>query len=240
MTRTRDERKREIPGRRRALLGTVRDGFAPRSWWASAGGAILLPLLVAGCQSSEVSPEEIQLHTVSSEEVAPVTTTPGEGIPVAYQLAVVAHLNQPEILVRVGGQLDYSQRHQWAEPLSDGLERLVRMRLGSVPGVSQIQPAGLESGDLARLKVTVRVDRFEGETLPDDLHRAVVDAGWRITRLDNTSAPALASGVFVREDDSWDGKDYERLKLLLRDLASDLAAAVAGSLEEAVKTVSED
>lgn len=201
---------------------------------------ILWALLLAGCQTPAVSPEEIQLHTVSSEAVAPVTTAVGQGVPVAYQLAVVEHLNKPEMLVRIGPELDYSQRHQWAEPLSDGLERLVRIRLGSVPGVSRVLGTGLESGDPPPLKVMVRVDRCEGEILPDDLCRAVVDAGWRIERLDHPSAPVLASGVFVREDDSWDGKDYERLKLLLRDLASDLADAVAGSLEEAVKPFDDD
>lgn len=198
-------------------------------------GSILLVLMLAGCQNPEVSPDEIQLHTVSSETVAPVTSVVGQGVPVAYQLAVVEHLNKPEMLVVVGSQPTWSERHQWAEPLSDGLERLVRIRLGSVPGVSRVIGGGRESGTPPRVRVTVRVDRCEGEILPDNLCRAVVDAGWRITSLDDPSAPALASGIFVREDDTWDGKDYERLKLLLRDLASDLADAVAGSLEEAVK-----
>jgi uncharacterized lipoprotein YmbA len=196
--------------------------------------------LLGGCQSPTVSPEEIQLHTVSSETVAPVTTVAGQGVPVAYQLAVVEHLNKPELLVRIGPKLDYSDRHQWAEPLSEGLERLVRIRLSSVPGVSRVLGAGRESGDDPPLRVMVRVDRFEGEKLPDGLNRAVVDAGWRIVRLDQPSAPVLASGVFVREDDTWDGKDYERLKHLLRDLASDLAEAVAGSLEQAVEPFQKD
>jgi len=229
MTRWPGERKREI----------TRSGRGD-SWWArmfdgagrSGLGACILALW--GC-ANPVSPEEIQLHAVSSEAVVSVTMTSGEGLPVAFQISVSETLDQPEMVVReVGTGLWYSPRNQWSEPLKDDLGRLFRTRLASAPEVSRILSPELESDVSPVLLVTVRVDRFEGERLPGGTGRGVVDATWRISRPDDRSGPALSSGLFVREADSWDGEDFEALKHLLQQLAADLADAVAKSLGESL------
>ena len=48
--------------------------------------------------------------------------------------------------------------------------------------------------------------------------------------------PVLSSGLFVRENESWDGEDFEVLKQLLQQLAGDMADAVAESLEASIAT----
>jgi uncharacterized lipoprotein YmbA len=192
----------------------------------------------SGCTTPPVSPEEVQLHTVSSESVASITTSPGEGVPVALRLSVSEYLDQPELVVREGeAGLRYSPRNQWAEPLTDGLVRLLRNRLTREPGISRVLPMGIESDRTPVLLVAVRVDRFEGETLAGGMNRAVIDASWRIVRPDDRRGPALSSGLFVREAESWDGKDYELLKNLLKQLAADLADTVAVSLAGSVETL---
>ena len=189
--------------------------------------------MAAGCAST-VSSEEVQLHTVSSESVVSPATGPREGMAVTFRLAVAEHLDRPEIAVRSGAGLRYSERNQWAEPLEDGLDRLLRSRLVGAGGVSRVLPPEGGSGLLPELIVTVAVDRFEGETSPQGKGRALVDAGWRVARADDPYAPTLASGVYAREAEPWDGEDFERLRQLLTELADDLAEAVATSVSEAV------
>jgi len=170
--------------------------------------------------------------------VASITTSPGEGVPVALRLFVSEYLDQPALVVREAGSgLQYSPRNQWAEPLTDGFERLLRNRLAEEPGISRVLPLGLESDQMPVLLVTVLVNRFEGETLSGGMNRAVIDASWRIVPVDDQTGPALSSGLYVREAESWDGKDYELLKNLLKQLANDLAGTVAGSLAQSVETL---
>jgi hypothetical protein len=85
--------------------------------------------------------------------------------------------------------------------------------------------------------VSVHLDRFEGETLTGGLNRAVIDASWRIVTTNDEAGPALSSGLFVREDESWDGRDFELLRHLLKQLAADLAGTVASSLTETAETL---
>ena len=191
-----------------------------------------------GCASAPVSSEEIQLHTVSSESVAPVAASNGEGVPIALRLAVSEYLDQPELVVReADASLHLSPRNQWAEPLEIGFERLLRNRLAEEPGISRVLPLGVESDRSPVLLVIVFVDRFEGEKLTGGMNRAVIDASWRIVRSVEQPGPALSSGLFAREAESWDGKDYEMLKNLLKQLAGDLADTVAGSLARSVETL---
>ena len=191
-----------------------------------------------GCATPPVNPEEVQLHTVSSESVASITTSPGQGVPVTLRFSVSEYLDQPEMVVReVGSGLRYSPRNQWAEPLTDGFERLLRNRLAEEPGISRVLSPGLESDRMPVLLVTVHLDRFEGETLTGGMHRAVIDASWRIVRSADQTGPALSSGLFAREAESWDGKDYELLKNLLKQLAADLAGTVAGSLAQSAEAL---
>ncbi|MEZ5275420.1 MAG: ABC-type transport auxiliary lipoprotein family protein [Opitutaceae bacterium] len=190
-----------------------------------------LAAMISGC-TTPVAPEEIQLHTVSSESVGPVTLAAGAGVPITFQLAVEEHLDRPELAVRSGAQIQYSERNQWAEPLEDGLGRLLRTRLAATPGVSRIVASGGAPGSPPRVAVTVVVDRFEGDVSLGGPGRAVVDAGWRIAPYGQPSASALASGIYVREAEGWDGRDYERLKIMLTELADDLADAVATSVSE--------
>jgi uncharacterized lipoprotein YmbA len=170
--------------------------------------------------------------------VASITTSPGEGVPVALRLAVSEYLDQPELVVReADASLRYSPRNQWAEPLESGFERLLRSRLAEEPGISRVLPFGVESDRLPVLLVIVFIDRFEGETLTGDMNRAVIDASWRIVRSADQTGPALSSGLFAREAESWDGEDYELLKNLLKQLAGDLADTVARSLAQSVETL---
>lgn len=233
MTRWRGERKREIapfPSKPRGRSGLV-----------AGSGCLVLGIGLfglIGCATPPVSSEEIQLHTVSSESVAPVAASTGEGIPISLRLAVSEYLDQPELVVReADASLSTSPRNQWAEPLEIGFERLLRNRLAEEPGISRVLPLGVESDRLPELLVMVFVDRFEGETLTGDMNRAVIDASWRIVRSADQTGPALSSGLFAREAESWDGKDYELLKNLLRQLAGDLADTVAKSLAQSVETL---
>ena len=175
---------------------------------------------------------------MSSESVAPVAASTGEGVPITLRLGVSEYLDQPELVVReADASLRTSPRNQWAEPLEVGFERLLRGRLAEEPGISRVLPFGVESDRSPVLLVIVFVDRIEGEMLTGGMNRAVIDASWRIVRSAEQTGPALSSGLFAREAESWDGKDYELLKNLLKQLAGDLADTVAGSLARSVETL---
>lgn len=189
---------------------------------------IALTLFIALSACGRSSPTSYYLL---EEESTPMTVTgvPKKTLRVA-QVETPAYLGRNNIISRVKGEsrVIVAQFHLWAEPVSNGVRRIIEESLTRPMldlGVYVLPGGTEEHGDYV---LVVDIQRLDGNF--DE--KAVLEARW--TLLDKNDQP-LERGIFADEKQV-DGASYNMLarteSQLLREfgdrLARDLAAALKG------------
>jgi uncharacterized lipoprotein YmbA len=172
--------------------------------------ALVPALLTSGCLWPGAKADPTQFFVL---EARPVAFPPMRERP-RVQLEPVelpAYLSNPRLAARTGAnRIDYAEFRRWAEPLSDGIARVVREDLAPVADV-EAAPALPKA---PRLKL--RVQAFEGLRSAGGI---LVKVSWRLE-------PG-ARGQFEAPSAAWDGKDYGLLAGLLSDVLGALAQQLA-------------
>lgn len=199
-----------------------------RAWILLAISGGLLP----GCLSPGRPFATHYILTADREELSAGDSRDAEDP--MYRLAlerieVPAYLQTEWIAVRVGdNEITFDEERRWAEPLGDGVLRLVREGLQRSPKVAAVEVPPFRSGRSVDYRVRVRLLSFEGETEPDGGSAVRVEARWRLTSPEGRSR---RGGRFAARD-SWDGETYGELASQLSRSLLDLCADIEKSLGE--------
>ncbi len=161
--------------------------------------------------------------------------TPREPLPGAARLTTgvfaeavgtPAYLDDPRIAVRRGeNRLDYSDRHQWAEPLRESVSRVLRDNLEALLGSGTVYPLSRRrpAGDV--IDVQVSLSRFE--LASDQVARLVAE--WRLVRTQDGAV--LATGhTDTRRPYPDNPSDLTPAVTALSDTLADLSREIAARL----------
>ena len=128
------------------------------------------------------------------------------------------------VMVRGGNQVAYAGSARWAEPLDQGVARMVAEGLNRVARVQATSfTPGSPPGDYA-YSVEIQLQRFEGT----DTGEVVLAARYRV--FTGSGTEPIASRSFEVRRSGWHPRDYAGLARLLSEELMDLSRTVSRSL----------
>lgn len=135
----------------------------------------LVGVLVAGCSFRSAPPKTYVLPAASG--VAP-TAGVGRGPAVGVGPVVVpVYLDRPAIVARAGGdEVRLSAEHHWAEPLKDGVARVIAENLTTMVPTEAVAMFPWRAPWTAKYRVTMEILRFDGPLGGP----VVLNARWRL------------------------------------------------------------
>jgi len=182
---------------------------------------MLLTIILSGCGS----PKEY-LYTLSSS-----TTSDSTGaLPTSVRPSIAVGpitlpevVDRPQMVVRVGpNQVTLVEQHRWAEPLRNGIARVVAEDLAHLLGTRQVVTSYQNGSQTADYQVILDIQRFESA-----LALAVtIDALWMVRRVPD-GQPRTGRSL-VRESTGGEGYDalVEAHNRALATVSRDIAEAV--------------
>ena len=181
---------------------------------------LLLGVLPASCSLRGAPPRTYVLAPLS----APVATSPRPGPVVGVgPVTLAAYLDQRSIVVRQGGgEVLLSPAHQWAEPLKDGVARVIAENLALMVPTDAVALFPWRSPRTVTYRVTVEILRFDGP-----LGGAVaLHAQWRL--LDGGGKELVRQAVILEEApaDATYAAFVASQNRLLAAVSRDVAAAI--------------
>jgi uncharacterized protein len=141
------------------------------------------------------------------------------------RVAVPAYLVRNSlVMVRAGNQVAYASSARWAEPLDQGIARMVAEGLNRVAHVqaTSFTPAA-PPGDYV-YSVEMQLQRFEGT----DTGEVILTARYQVFPASGTEP--IASRTFEARRAGWQPGDYAGLARLLSEELMDLSRTIARSL----------
>ena len=145
---------------------------------------------------------------------------------------VANYLRNQGIAVRDGtSEIDFDLFHQWAEPLSDGIRRVLAEDLQMMPGIRSVLTD--QSGSAGQPVYTISIDVLTCEGLRTKSQgSAIFKAEWAVTRSGSTQT-TIAHGIFQPPPQVWHSGDYtglaNELSHTLNEFARVLACAISGT-----------
>ena len=140
-----------------------------------------------------------------------------------------AYLRSRAIVVRTGAnEVQLADFDRWAEPLEQGIARVVQETLRSARNVESVTADSHRAGPLD-WEVTIRILACEGVRAPGAECSVRFTAAWE-TRAAGNEAPPAKRGVFAWPPAAWNGQDYGQLAGRLSQAAADLGQALAATL----------
>ena len=183
--------------------------------------ALVATLLLIACAGASTPRTHYLLRTDVPEQTLRVDPPVRVGL---RKLVVAPYLDQPGLVVETEPrQVRPARHHLWAEPLDEGLRRVLRAEISKALGYDVSSDAA-EAGQWD-YSVDVRVERLHG----DMSGRALLVASWRIAR--GPGAKPAAAFRFARSA-ALPREGYAGLVEAQIDLARQLSLAIAGSLGE--------
>ena len=132
-----------------------------------------------------------------------------------------AYLQTKLMVVRTGtNEIHFAEFDRWAEPLDEGISRVVKEALSSAANVDSIA-LNSHGEDTLDYEVTIRVLACEGVRGQSGTGLIRLVMSWEIKSV-GTNATVNKRGGFTAAPAAWDGKDYGQLAL---QLSKDIAAA---------------
>ncbi len=196
---------------------------------------MLIVLGVSGCVSVSPPPKSYLLSVPSpaspllsmAAPASPAMTTPvvvGVG-----PISIPAYLDRSSIVARTGdvGEVELSDEHRWAEPLRDGIARILAGNLSGMIPTDAVAIFPWRTPWTVQYRVTVDILRFDGA-----LGRsAVLDARWRL--LDGAGKELTRRPVHLEETcaDATYGALVSAHDRLLASLSRDIAAEIRSRVQ---------
>ena len=184
---------------------------------------LLWVLLLFGCTTATPAVHTHYLmRTAAPDRAEPVSSPSQVGI---RGLTVAPYLDRPGLALETApNQVRSARYHEWAEPLPEGLRRLLRAELSRELGSDVDDDATRATRWTYAIDLTV--DRFHGTASGD----ALLVASWRIERV--ASGDEVAHHRFARRR-PLARPGYAALAEAQITLAQELASAIAASLDAA-------
>lgn len=140
-----------------------------------------------------------------------------------------AYLRSKAIVARIGqNELRFADYDRWAEPLDQGISRVLKETLGSARNVESV---ALNSRGEAALdyEVLVRVQACEGVRAGTGGTSVHFAATWELRSLEEHPMTTVR-GRFTPDPVAWDGSDYGQLAARLGEAIAGLGRIIAASL----------
>jgi uncharacterized lipoprotein YmbA len=142
------------------------------------------------------------------------------------------YLQTKLMVVRTGAnEIHFAEFDRWAEPLDEGIARMLKAALGSTGRVESVG-SNLNGGGPLDYEVNVRVRACEGvlgESGKDGNGSIRLVMAWEIQPT-GTNETTIKRGGFTAAPAAWDGKDYGQLALQLSQAIARAGAALAQDL----------
>ncbi len=191
-----------------------------------AGGCGDLGTIIPPAQADPTRYFLLAPRQAAAEEAVPA--------PVAGRLRVglrrvelAAYLKTRSIVVGSGpNEIAIEDFQRWAEPLGDGVSRIVRARLLASPAVASVEPQPFAFDADRDCDVSIVIRHCEGMAEPGGRSFARFAAEYEIV----SPGPAprtIARGTFYAPEAPWDGRDYAQLAEMLYYSAASLGRVIA-------------
>lgn len=198
------------------------------------GPALVLPLL-AGCSSFfEAKPDTTRFFLLSapSATVAPAgevarTTTVG-----LCRVELPAYLRSPAVVVRPGGtEVKHAPSVRWAEPLDQGIARVLGEVIQAQPGVRSVVIYPAPQAATPAYEICVRVIACEG-VVGAAGRQARFAATWEIrsTAATAVATAPVAAGTFESAPAAWSEGDDAALTATLGEAVAALGRELSAAL----------
>lgn len=198
-------------------------------------GAALGLAVLAGCNLPTAQPDPTRFYLLSAPGTAPAAAAVADGARAATlglcRIELPAYLRSPAVVLRPGGTEVVRVRDaRWAEPLEQGIARLLRETLPTQPGVRAVVAYPAPQAALPQYEVSVRVLACEGIAGPEG-RRARFAAAWEIrATAAGAGAAPVATGVFESATAEWPEGDYAALTAKLGEAVAALGRELAAAL----------
>lgn len=198
--------------------------------WLPLTGLLLTAL--AGCSViPEAQPDPTRYYVLTGTGLNASDLSVHEGKLVLGLKAVQLspYLDKSCVVVRRGeNQLVYDDYMRWAEPLADGITRVLRDQLLASPEVDRVLTHPFPFDQKRDYDIALNIVRCEGVR---EEGRALV----RFVVVLEITTPGgngrvVVRKVFAAPDRAWDGRDYAALVQTLSDDVNALSAEVVASL----------
>ena len=142
---------------------------------------------------------------------------------------VPAYLRTRFMVVRTGtNELEFAEFDRWAEPLDQGIGRVMQATLHSTGNVASLVLNSHGEGPLD-FETVIRIQACEGVRLESGSGAIALALSWE-TRSLGTNATVVRFGEFKAPPAVWDGKDYGQLALRLSEAVAEASRAWAADL----------
>ncbi|MHC4591521.1 MAG: PqiC family protein [Planctomycetota bacterium] len=196
-----------------------------RNFLRSLGLSLTLSVLAvaAGCARTQPSRFFVLSPLAASTTDAEGPSEGGLAIGVG-PIELPGHLDRPQIVTRTSdNELQLAEFHRWAEPLGDGITRVLADDLSVLLPSEHVAVFPWSVAARADYRVVVDIVRFDGQLG----ERAFLEARWTILREEGEGALLRRKSSFEAPTD---GEGYEALvaahSRTLGDLAREMAAAL--------------
>ncbi|MHC4591918.1 MAG: PqiC family protein [Planctomycetota bacterium] len=195
----------------------------PRSLGLSLALGVLA--VAAGCARTQPSRFFMLSPLAASTEAAEGPSDGGLAIGVG-PVELPGHLDRPEIVTRTSdNELQLAEFHRWAEPLGDGITRVLADDLSILLPSDHVAVFPWSVATAVDYRVVVDIARFDGQLS----ERALLEARWTIVGEEGKKALVRGKSSF---EVPTDGKGYEALVAAHSQTLADLAREMAVALRD--------
>lgn len=203
------------------------------SMTSSLLAAALAAAVGGGCLNLKPQPDSTRFYVLAGPDVeaAPPASNPAEGVPLFIgRVEIPEYLQTPAFALRVDEtEIHFSKDHHWAEPLREGVTRVLRDALAAETGPDRMHPAMFRRPGTAYVEVQVALTEFECRADGS----AGAAARWSLL-LQPGSQPLAAGDFRVRQSFVWEPNDYRPAVAALSRCLVDLSRAIAPSVPQTV------
>ncbi|MCB1748442.1 MAG: membrane integrity-associated transporter subunit PqiC [Gammaproteobacteria bacterium] len=186
--------------------------------------AVLLGMLLIGGCARQPAPDLYILDLPQGTAVSGPAQGPSVGI---GPLTLPPYLDRPQIVTRDGAyRLRAAQAQVWAEPVADGITRVLSDSLGRELGSNRVVVVPQRAREPLDWRVAIDIRRFDGT--PGGT--VVLAAGWTIYRGGAGEAEASHTAVF---EQAVEGGDYAALVAAEAAAVARLGQAIAAGITAA-------
>jgi uncharacterized lipoprotein YmbA len=204
--------------------------------------ALLLCVITAGALTScaflqpHTDPTKFYVLTTRYLSSPPATTDKFTRCKIGLRsIEIPAYLQTKLMVVRTGtNEIHFAEFDRWAEPLDEGISRVVKEALCSADNVESV--ALNSHGDNALdYEVRIRVLACEGVRGESGTGSIRLGMSWEIEP-SGTNATVNKRGCYTAAPTAWDGRDYGQLALQLSQAIAAAGQALAVDLPRKVQS----
>lgn len=188
-------------------------------------------LTLTGCSVvPEPQPDRTRYYVLSAPQVAETAVFAEDGLTLGLKkITLPPYLAKGSLVIRQGAhELAYNDYARWAEPLEDGVARLVRNYLLASPRVNRVFTEGFPFDQERDFDVAIMIHRCEGVRQSDRMVARFV-ATVEITT-PKADSKVVTRRMFGPVEVAWDGRDYGALVQALSDAVTAMGDEIVNML----------